>query len=64
MPRYSQSFTLPAGQLRHDELPEERARVFVEAHQDRAVVLEARIARRGVVRADEDLALRDTTGLP
>ena len=45
-------------ELRHHELPDEVAGVFVEAHQDRTVVLETRVARGRVVRADEHLAVR------
>ena len=44
------------GQLGHDQLPEEFAGLLVEAHQDAAVPLVARVARVFVVRADEHLA--------
>ena len=49
---------LPARQLRHDELPEKIAVLLVHAEQDRAIIGEPGIARRGVIRSDQDFAVR------
>ncbi len=54
-------------QFGHDELPEEIARLFVEAHQHPGVVREQRIAGHIVVRAHEHAPLGDhrcAIGLP
>ena len=47
---------LDLGQLRHEELPEELAGLFVEAHQHAGVELHPKVTGHFVVRADEHLA--------
>ena len=50
---------LAGGELGHNLLPEERAGLFIEAHENAAVALVPFVARRFVVGADENFAACD-----